>query len=112
MARIKDTEVKSLDEEIKEAVEKVEQPAKAEKTKDNPMEKVILEIPITSDMEDDWVCIINGHSYQVQRGEKVLVPRCVKEVYDNEQRQVRESYRRSQALQRAAADKEKQLAFM
>ena len=102
-------ENKTLDEEITEAVEKVEtKPVK----KDNPMEKVFLEIPITSDMEDDWVCIINGHSYQVQRGEKVLVPRCVKEIYDNEQRQVRESYKRSQALQRAAADKEKQLAFI
>ena len=111
MARMKNTEEvveKTIDEEIKEAEKKIEE---AKKPVNNPMEKVFLEIPITNELEDDWVCIVNGHSYQVQRGEKVLVPKFVKEVYDNEQRQVRESYKRSQALQRAAAEKEKQLAF-
>lgn len=106
-----DTEVKSVDEQIEESLKKIEEIKNIDKPKDNPMEKVLIEIPITSELDEDWVCIINGHSYQVQRGEKVLVPRCVKEVYDNQQRQVRESFRRSQALQKAAANKEKQLAF-
>ncbi len=108
---VEETAERNIDEEINEAVEKIEKDKTPEKPKDNPMEKVILEIPISNEMQDDWICIINGHSYQVQRGEKVLVPRCVKEVYDNEQRQLKESFRRSQALQKAAEDKEKQLAF-
>lgn len=101
---------KEIEKEIAEAVDKIET-AKKPNTENDPYEKVVLEIPISADNEDDWVCIINGHSYQIQRGQKVVVPKCVKEVYDNEQRQLRESMRRSRELQNAAAAKKDRLAF-
>lgn len=100
---------KEIDKDIALAEEKIEKFDKPKK--DDPYEKVVLEIPASADNEEDWICIINGHSYQIQRGEKVLVPRCVKELYDNEQRQLRESRRRSNELQRAAAEKSERLAF-
>lgn len=108
MARVKNTEEtveKTVDEEIKEAVKEIEN---ADKPVNNPYEKVFLEIPISENETEDWLCIVNGHYYRVQRGKKVLVPKFVKEQYDNEQRQVREAFERSMKLQRAAAD---QLAF-
>lgn len=98
---------KELDKEIEELTTAIKEP----EVKDNPNEKVILEIPISSDNEDDWVCIINGHSYQIRRGEKVLVPKFVKELYDNEQRQLKIARENSRKLQEAAQDKGKQLAF-
>lgn len=97
-----------LDRDIKEleqTIEKAKEPKKVEK---DPYEKVILEIPISENETEDWLCIVNGHYYRVQRGKKVLVPKFVKELYDNEQRQVREAFERSQKLQKAASE---QLAF-
>lgn len=77
----------------------------------NPEEKVVLNVPISEQNTDDWVCIINGKTYQVQRGVDVLVPKYVKEVYDNSVRQQIESLKRSQALQKAALEKKDVLAF-
>ena len=73
----------------------------------NPEEKVIIEIPISEQEQDDWFCCINGKTFQVQRGQQVLVPRYVKEVYDNEKRMTEESIRRSRALQNKLAEKER-----
>lgn len=79
--------------------------------KNNPEEKVLLNVPMYEGNVDDWVCIINGKTYQVQRGVDVLVPKYVKEVYDNSVRQQTEALKRSQALQKAALDKKDALAF-
>ena len=75
--------------------------------KNDPNELVTIEIPISQEKQDDWFCCVNGRTFQVQRGEAVKVPKWVKEVYDNEQRMEKESIRRSQALQKKLADKEK-----
>ena len=98
----------TVEEEIAAATEAVEKPKR--KAKSNAEEKVLLEIPISESEQDDWFCCINGKTFVVKRGEKVLVPKFVKEVYDNQQRMVRESIKRSQALQQKLAEKEK-LAF-
>jgi hypothetical protein len=91
--------------DIENEVMDEEKPKKAKK--DDINELVDIEIPITQELQDDWFCCVNGRTFQVQRGEKVQVPRWVKEVYDNEQRMEKESIRRSQALQKKLADKEK-----
>jgi hypothetical protein len=109
-------EIEKVDQEITESVEKdieqLENDIESKKTVSAPKsDMVFLEIPISETEQDDWWCCINGKSYLIQRGEKVLVPRAVKEVYDNQQRQRLESYRRSQALQKAAAAKKDRLAF-
>ena len=101
-------ETKTIDDEIKEAVEKIEK-KEAPKAPD-PYEQVLIEIPISEQEQDDWFCAINGKTWQVKRGERVLVPRCVKEVYDNERRMVEESIKRSRALQNKLIQKEK-MAF-
>lgn len=98
---------KSVDKSIAEAVNEIES---AGKTANDPNEKVVLEIPLSETQQDDWFCCVNGKTFQVQRGEKVMVPKYVKEVYDNEKRMTELSIKRSQALQRKAAEKEK-LAF-
>jgi len=85
--------------------ETIEKPKKAKK--DDINELVEIEIPISQEQQDDWFCCVNGRTFQVQRGERVQVPKWVKEVYDNEQRMEKESIRRSQALQKKLADKEK-----
>lgn len=85
--------------------ETTEKPKKAKK--DDINELVEIEIPISQEMQDDWFCCVNGKTFLAQRGEKVKVPRWAKEVYDNEQRMEKESIRRSQALQKKLADKEK-----
>lgn len=74
---------------------------------EDPNEKVALEIPLSETQQDDWFCCVNGKTFQVQRGERVLVPKWVKEVYDNEKRMNELSIKRSQALQKKLADKEK-----
>lgn len=109
-------EIEKVDQEITESVEKdieqLENDIESKKTVSAPKsDMVLLEIPISETEQDDWWCCINGKSYLIQRGEKVLVPRAVKEVYDNQQRQRLESYKRSQALQKAAAAKNDRLAF-
>ena len=102
-------------EELDKAIEQLEQAIETEKApkkiENDPYEKVPFMIPISADNEEDWICIINGHSYQVQRGKTVLVPKCVVEIYNNQQKQLYESKRRSDELQRAAQDKSTQLAF-
>lgn len=100
-----------VDETVKDLEKEIDAIKAKETPKNNPDEKVILEIPISETEQDDWWCCINGKSYLIQRGEKVLVPKAVKEVYDNQQRQRLESYKRSQALQKAAAAKKDRLAF-
>lgn len=70
-------------------------------------EKVEIEIPISETQQDDWFCCINGKTFQIERGKKVMVPRYVKEVYENEKRMTEESIRRSQALQKRMNEKEK-----
>lgn len=100
---------KDIDKEIAEAEAKID--ASSKPKTDDDFEKVLLEIPISADNEDDWICIINGHSYQIQRGKQVPVPKCVKKIYENEQRQIRESRERSRKLQNAAAEKGDRLAF-
>ncbi len=85
--------------------ETTEKPKKAKKDDINQL--VEIEIPISHEQQDDWFCCVNGRTFQVQRGERVKVPKWVKEVYDNEQRMEKESIRRSQALQKKLADKEK-----
>ena len=92
-----------------EKMETVETPVETavEKPKNDPNEIVTIEIPISQEKQDDWFCCVNGRTFQVQRGETVKVPKWVKEVYDNEQRMEKESIRRSQALQKKLADKER-----
>jgi hypothetical protein len=91
--------------EIENEVMDEEKPKKTKK--DDINELVDIEIPITQELQDDWFCCVNGRTFQVQRGEKVKVPKWVKEVFDNETRMNKESIRRSQALQKKLADKEK-----
>lgn len=99
----------TVEEEIAAATEVVEK-AKKKAPKSTGEEKVLINIPISETEQDDWFCCINGKTFQVQRGEDVLVPKFVKEVYDNQVRMQRESIKRSQALQRKLQEKEK-LAF-
>lgn len=99
----------TVEEEIAAATEAVEKPKKRN-TKSNAEEKVLLEIPISEAEQDDWFCCINGKTFVVQRGEQVLVPKFVKEVYDNQVRMQQLSIMRSRALQQKLQDKEK-LAF-
>ena len=30
--------------------------------------------------KDDFFCAVNGHTYQIKRGEKVMVPKAVEEI--------------------------------
>ena len=101
----------NLDNDIKALEQEIEKENAPKKVENDPFEKVPFMIPISAENEDDWICIINGHSYQVQRGKTVIVPKCVVEVYNNQQRQLFESKRRSDELQRAAQDRSSQLAF-
>ena len=96
-------------EEINEAVanEATEKVEKAEKPKKEKSKLVELEIPISAELQDDWVCIINGKTTVVQRGKKVMVDPAVKEVYENQKRMTELSIMRSRALQQKVLDKEK-----
>lgn len=52
--------------------------------KKSPMEELVeIEIAITNKEESDVVVSVNGRTFQIKRGEKVQVPRYVKEVLDN-----------------------------
>ena len=94
--------------ETVETTETAEETEKPKKAKKNAAEELVeIEIPISETQQDDWFCCVNGRTFQVQRGEKVKVPKWVKEVFDNETRMNKESIRRSQALQKKLADKEK-----
>jgi len=73
----------------------------------DPNEKVFIEIPLSEQEQDDWFCCVNGKTFQVQRGQKVLVPRFVKEVWENEKRMTEEAILRSRKLQQKLLDKEK-----
>ena len=99
----------TIDEEI-EAIEKTIEAA-SKPIAPNPEELVTLEIPISEAEQDDWFCCINGEGFQIQRGAKVLVPRKVKEVYDNEKRMNELSIKRSRELQEKLLTKERNLAF-
>ena len=101
---------KTIDEEIKDIEKNIEDFDK-KSTAPNPEEKVFLEIPISEREQDDWFCCINGETFQIQRGVKVMVPRKVKEVYENEKRMNELSIRRSRELQNKLAEKERNLAF-
>ena len=94
--------------EIEEAEKKIKSSEK--KVSDPWKEKVTINIPMSEQEQDDWFCCINGKTFLVQRGVPVIVPRCVKEVYDNQVRMNQESIRRSRALQQKMVEKEK-LAF-
>ena len=90
--------------DISEAVKSAEVSQKSNKKKTN---KVELEIPISAELQDDWVCIINGKTTVVQRGKKVMVDPAVKEVYENQKRMNELSIMRSRELQQKAIEKEK-----
>lgn len=94
--------------ETTDTTEAADATEKSKKAKKNAAEELVeIEIPISETQQDDWFCCVNGRTFQVQRGEKVKVPKWVKEVFDNETRMNKESIRRSQALQKKLADKEK-----
>ncbi len=57
----------------------------------DPMEEMVP-VMLFKDGEtykDDVFVAVNGRSFQIQRGKTVMVPRYVKEVLDNSQRQER-----------------------
>lgn len=107
--RINMAKKNTIDDEI-EAIEKTIASATTPKTPD-PEEKVIMEIPISEAEQDDWFCCINGETFQIQRGKQVVVPRKVKEVYENEKRMKELSIQRSRELQERLMNKERNLAF-
>lgn len=107
--RINMAKKNTIDDEIG-AIEKAIASATTPKAPD-PEEKVIMEIPISEAEQDDWFCCINGEAFQIQRGKQVVVPRKVKEVYENEKRMKELSIQRSRELQERLMNKERNLAF-
>lgn len=101
----------TIKDEVDEITKKIDSANEPKKAAKDPEEKVILEIPISEQEQDDWFCCINGETFQIQRGERVLVPRKVKEVYDNEKRMNELSIKRSRELQEKLITKERNLAF-
>jgi len=46
-------------------------------------ELVTIKLPMTKDLKDDVFVRVNQRTWQIQRGVKVQVPRCVAEVLEN-----------------------------
>lgn len=46
-------------------------------------ELVTIKLPMTKDLKDDVFVRVNQRTWQIQRGVKVDVPRCVAEVLEN-----------------------------
>ena len=46
-------------------------------------ELVTIKLPMTKDLKDDVFVRVNQRTWQIQRGVKVEVPRCVAEVLEN-----------------------------
>ena len=46
-------------------------------------ELVTIKLPMTKDMKDDVFVRVNQRTWQIQRGVRVDVPRCVAEVLEN-----------------------------
>ncbi len=60
---------------------------------------------------DDVIVAVNGKAYQIRRGERVMVPKSVKEVLDNSYAQDLETARYQDRLQQEFADKSKALGL-
>ena len=65
----------------KKPVEEV--PAEDFSAADFMEEKVSIKLPLTKDLKDDVFVRVNQRTWQIQRGVKVDVPRCVAEVLEN-----------------------------
>lgn len=61
-------------------------------------ELVPLTINITEKDQDDVFIGVNGKSWVIQRGVEVMVPKIVKEVWDNSMRMDEEALRRKKNL--------------
>ena len=63
--------------------------------------KELVPVKLIKDKQhkDDLFVSVNGHSFHIKRGVIVNVPRYVKEVIDNKERQEAEALERSEALQ-------------
>ncbi len=69
--------------ETTDTTEAAEATEKSKKAKKNAAEELVeIEIPISETQQDDWFCCVNGRTFQVQRGEKVKVPKWVMEFID------------------------------
>lgn len=40
----------------------------------------------TKEKKDDFFCAINGHTYQIKRGEQVIVPKAVREIIKHQEK--------------------------
>ena len=70
-----------------------------EETVEAPKEDlVLLHIPRTSEEQADEVIFVNNRSWLIKLDEDVYVPACVKAVYDEKVRQIKENWARKNAL--------------
>lgn len=60
-----------------------EAPAENFSAADFMEEPVTIKLPMTKDLKDDVFVRVNQRTWQIQRGVKVQVPRCVAEVLEN-----------------------------
>lgn len=94
---------KNINEEFSEfdqEIEAAKNPEKIDKTSDEYLNQLVP-VKLVKDKQHtrDQIVRVNGYAYQIQRGKTVLVPRFVKEVLDNAERQAQEALERSQELQ-------------
>ena len=94
---------KNINEEFAEfdqEIEEAKKPEKIDKTSDEYLNQLVP-VKLVKDKQHtrDQIVRVNGYAYQIQRGKTVLVPRFVKEVLDNAERQAQEALERSQELQ-------------
>lgn len=94
---------KNINEEFSEfdqEIEEAKNPEKIDKTSDEYLNQLVP-VKLVKDKQHtrDQIVRVNGYAYQIQRGKTVLVPRFVKEVLDNAERQAQEALERSQELQ-------------
>lgn len=90
----------TIDKEIEDLEKTINNQGKIDKSSDAYlMEKVPVKLVKDKQHLTDEIVRVNGFSYQIQRGKTVMVPRFVKEVLDNKERQEQEALERSQELQ-------------
>jgi hypothetical protein len=93
-------------EEVKTEEVAAEEP---KKTGLYPQDKYVINLPLTSDKQDDVTVGINGKYYKIRRGEDVEVSAAVYEVLKNQERMDTLAVRRRTAM---AAEMNKKLKSM
>ena len=78
---------KAENEELKAELEKLKAKTEKKNAKNSANSKVAQQeemVPVflikTKEKKDDFFCAVNGRTYQIKRGEQVMVPKSVQEI--------------------------------